>query len=216
MLPGFTPIVSYPYLEAHTHRTPHKRRVCVQVPAHAELHSPWEPCHRRLPAPQAPVRPPGSSAGPGPGPGSASPGSAQGCAWRWGQRGARPGQEDATSSGTVLPREGATTSGGLPPPARATPRRQGLRRGRGVPAAPCRRRGLRGEPADARGPVPSPPPPRAAPPPPAPAGPAERSGADLDGLPVVDFHHVKIKTVNPFPGRYESAPLRVEVAADVH
>lgn len=40
--------------------------------------------------------------------------------------------------------------------------------------------------------------------------------ADLDGLPVVDFHHVKIKTVNSFPGRYKRAPLRVEVAADVH
>lgn len=41
-------------------------------------------------------------------------------------------------------------------------------------------------------------------------------GADLDGLPVVHFHHVKIETVNPFPGRDKSAPLRVEVAADIH
>lgn len=178
MLPGFTPIVSYPYLEAHTHRTPHRRRVCVQVPAHAELHSPWEPCHRRFPAPQAPVRPPGSSAGPGPGPGSASPGSAQGCAWRWGQRGARPGQEDATRSGTVLPREGATTSGGLPPPARATPRRQGLRRGQGCPRPLAAAGGCAGSPLmpggrsrPRRRPGPLPPPP--------PRPPVPRSGAGL-------------------------------------
>lgn len=45
---------------------------------------------------------------------------------------------------------------------------------------------------------------------------ATAPGADLDGLPVVHFHHVKIETVNPFPGRDESAPLRVEVAADIH
>lgn len=50
-----------------------------------------------------------------------------------------------------------------------------------------------------------------------PAAPAATAlGADLDGLPVVHFHHVKIKTVNPFPGRDKSAPLRVEVAADIH
>lgn len=40
--------------------------------------------------------------------------------------------------------------------------------------------------------------------------------ADLDGLPVVHFHHVKIETVNPFPRRDKSAPLRIEVAADIH
>lgn len=38
----------------------------------------------------------------------------------------------------------------------------------------------------------------------------------LDGLAVVDFDYVEVKTVNPFARRDEIAPLFVEIPAHVH
>lgn len=161
LLPGFGPVVPYPYPEVRAHRATRQRHVqgvCVSACGAAFVHSGWVrvPEAPRLPRSQEP------------------PAAVQRC----------------PCSGTSAPGPGR-----LSLPVKASwPR--GPRAGRrGVPGGTARPRGV---------------PLRSAPP--APLLPR----ADLDGLPVVDFHHVKIKTVNSFPGRYKRAPLRVEVAADVH
>lgn len=181
-----------------------------------EPYSLWYPCHRCVPAPQIPMRPSASPEWVRSPPGAAVPvGSVQGCSCRRsaarGSLGARPGWQ-----GTAGSRRGITPVPGRPERAGARRRPGGAPLGAAVPSGGEAPGGVRSPHRCPHHPRPR----RAADPlrslPRCPRSAATALGADLDGLPVVHFHHVKIKTVNPFPGRDKSAPLRVEVAADIH
>lgn len=174
------------------------------------------PCHRHLPEPQTPLKPPATGEWLRSPPGAAVPaGCVQG---RSGQRSAPLGSPSARTrwEGAAGGRDGSCGRGraeawwGSPAPWAPSPRAENRRKS----ALPRR---LRDTSRPAARTAPCPPgrrPVRSLPR--CPQSQATALGADLDGLPVVHFHHVKIETVNPFPGRDESAPLRVEVAADIH
>lgn len=180
------------------------------------------PCHRHLPEPQIPMKPSATRQWVSSLPGIAVPtGSVKGCSRqcvrgtgqsegpdKLGGGGRRPTTSHPGTAHAARGRAEAwwgSVAPWAPSPRAETRRRSGLpRRPRGTsrPAArtapsPPGRRPVRSLPR-------------------CPRSPATALGADLDGLPVVHFHHVKIETVNPFPRRDESAPLRVEVAADIH